>query len=379
MRAESIAIDSTNFMLERRSGIKRYLAGLIPALARAAPDIRFTAWMGFLRPAHRDGFPAWSEPNLRTLALRLPRRLFEGAWARGRLAAESIAPGAGVFHSFWYHLPPARRARRILTVFDFREVALARLYPGESDRVRRLFERSLREADCIVASSHATAADLRAHFDLEGRAIEVVHGAVEGSFQPQPAEAVSSMRERLDIHGPYVLAVGSGDPRKNIPFLIRSFLRYRERAKDDLRLVIAGARHPDDDAALAEANRGQRGSVHAAGDVSDRDWKCLLTGAEAFIYPSLYEGLGLPPLEAMACGSPAICSDLPAVKEWAGSAARYFDPASEESLAAALTELRGASGLAERLRLAGRLQAAVFTWDRIARDYLRIYRRVLEG
>jgi glycosyltransferase involved in cell wall biosynthesis len=379
VRADSIAIDSTNFMLERRSGIKRYLAGLIPALARAAPDLRFTAWMGFLRPAHRDGFPTWPEPNIRTLALRLPRRLFERAWMGGRLPAESIAPGARVFHSFWYHLPPARRARRILTVFDFREVALARLYPGESDRIRRLFERGLREADCIVASTHATAGDLRAHFDLEGRRIEVVHGAVEESFRPQPAEAVSATRKRLGLEGPYVLAIGSADPRKNIPFLIRAYQRYLERSGDDLRLVVAGARHPESDAALAEADRHRPGSIHAAGEVSDRDWKCLLTGAEALIYPSLYEGLGLPPLEAMACGAPAICSDLPAVKEWAGSAARYFDPASEESLAAALAELRGASGLAERLRVAGRLQASVFTWDRIAADYLRIYRRVLEG
>ncbi len=380
MRAESIAIDSTNLMLERRSGIKRYLSGLIPALARAAPDLRFTAWMGFLCPAHRDGFPDFGEPNVRTLPLRLPRRLFENAWRRGLLPAEWIAPGARVFHSFWYHLPPARRTRRILTVFDFREVALADLYPGETERVRGLFRRSLLEADVIVASTRATARDLRAHFPLEGREIEVVHGAVDDSFRPQGEEAVASTRRRLGVTGPYAAAIGSGDPRKNIPWAIRAFVRYIERSGDDLRLVIAGARHTSDAAALAEADgAGHAGRIIHVGETSDEDWRNLLSGAEALIYPSLYEGLGLPPLEGMACGAPVLASDLPAVKEWAGDAARYFDPREEEGLVEALSELRGSSGLAARLRSAGGLRVKEFTWDRIARDYLRIYRKVLEG
>ena len=372
-----IALDASNFMLERRTGIKRYLAGLLPALARAAPDLRFRAWMGYLRPVHDDGLPAWTEPNLENRAIRVPRRLIEGAWARGLLPAEWVAGGAAVFHAFWNHLPPSRRCRRVLTVFDFRELVLPELYPGQGKRVRALLGESLRRADVVVASSRATASDLREHFALDGRPIEVVPGAVDASFRRAGPGEVEEVRKRLAIEGPYLIAMGSGDPRKNIPWLIGAFLEYLGRTRDDLRLLITGAPHSSYGPALETAARTASGRVGYLGEIDDADWRALLSGAEALVYPSLYEGFGLPPLEAMACGTPVLASESPAVREWAGEAALYFDPRDREAFGAVVEELRASSVEGKRLVREGLAVSARLGWSEVARAYIGIYRRLL--
>ncbi len=365
-------------MLERRTGVKRFLSGLIPALARAAPDFHISAWMGFFRKVHGEGYPAWGEPNVKNRIFRFPRRWIERAWSLDLLPAERIAPGALIFHSFWYHLPPSRRCRRILTVFDFREVVFPDMYPEESDRLRSLLSRNLEGADRIVASSRATANDLRSHFQLAGREIDVVYGGVEGSFTRQPDAAVAATREKLRLQGPYIVTMGSGDPRKNIPRFIRAFIRYLRESRDDLRLVITGARHPSYDPALLEVEAsGLSQRILYVGETTDEEWRNLLSGAEALVYPSLYEGFGLPPLEAMACGTPVLASTTPAVKEWAGDAALYFDPQEMDSMVKVLLEFRGSRTITGRLRQAGAGRVKEFTWERIAGDYLRIYRQVL--
>jgi glycosyltransferase involved in cell wall biosynthesis len=373
-----VAIDASTVMLEAVSGIKRYVMALLPELANLDPGLDITAWMGFLNPVHDEGLPLWDAPNLQNRVLRLPRRWIESAWSRGLLPVEQITPEVDIFHSLWMHLPPARKCRRILTIHDLRDLVFPRMYSNVMERNRELLTRNIDASDLVVVISHATAADLRHQFgNLNGKSIEVVHNGVNSYFCPQPGEKVAQTLRKFCVDRPYVLSIGSGDPRKNMPRLIEAFAQYVQETRDDLRLVITGVKHPSYAAAFAQVEQmGLSDAITYVGVVSDSDWRNLLCGAEALIYPSLYEGFGLPPLEAMACGTPVLASAIPPLMEVAGEAAHFFDPNETESILVALAEFRSSPAIADRLRRAGPGRAAQFTWDRVARDYLRIYEQV---
>lgn len=364
----AIALDATQIMLEARTGNRRVWMNLIPAMAQAAPDLDFLVWMGYWRAVAGNVAPRWSEPNVRNASLRLPRRLIETAWDRGLLAVECLLPRARVFHSIFRYVPPSLTRTRILTAYDVREVIFPDLYSRTASRTRERLIRDLRRAEVVIAPSRAVAREIETHFPRRrGRLVTLRSGAVESLFFSPPRDL--SVLERLGIQGPYFVTIGSGDPRKNIPHLVRTFASLPGRST----LVVVGAPHPSYD----EVRGNPR--ILFTGLVSDEEWRDLLAFSEALIYPSLYEGFGLPSLEAMAAGTVLVASTaVPVAAEELADECLLFDPRSPSELAAALAAVEALSPERRAARVAaGRGRALGFTWAHVAADYLALYREVL--
>ncbi len=222
---------------------------------------------------------------------------------------------------------------------------------------------AVRRADAIAAISSATAQDLARRFPRAGAKTHVTPLAADARFA-DPGPPVTP-RER-----PYVLGVGTLEPRKNLPRLINAFAELPDALTSEFDLVLVGGSGWDTD----ETMRAIRAHsfVHAPGHVSDEELLDLYRGATLFAYPSLYEGFGLPVLEAMAAGVPVLTSNLSSLPEVAGTAALYVDPTSVASIGAGLRRVLTEPALREQLAHAGRIRASRFSWERFTSEILEI-------
>jgi glycosyltransferase involved in cell wall biosynthesis len=228
----------------------------------------------------------------------------------------------------------------------------------------------------VIAVSETTRAELLARYRLPPARVAVVPEAAASHFAPPAAAVLGAVRERYGLTHPYVLFVGFLEPKKNLGTLLEAIARLRRRgAWGTTELVIAGA--PGWGAAPAPRVQalGLERTVRFLGPVPDADLPALYAGALAFAFPSLWEGFGLPVLEAMAAGAPVVASNRGALPEITAGAALLAEP-EPEAFADALGQLVGDAAVRERLRAAGLARAADFSWERTARETLAIYRAV---
>ena len=268
------------------------------------------------------------------------------------------------------------RCRNVITICDVTPL----LFPGVHGRMnvwhhRWLLPTILRRADRIITISECSKRDIMGIYRIPAEKITVTLLAADPCYRPapsgQPGPAVA------DLPRPYILNVGTLEPRKNLEGLLRAFAMAKQRGLPHT-LVVAGARGWGESrlASLPE-ELGIAGSVRFTGFVEDGDLPHLYAGADFFVYPALYEGFGLPVLEAMAAGTPVITSNCSSLPEVAGDAAVLIDPRSESELAGAMLQLAGDSGLRERLAGAGLEQAGKFSWERTVRETAAVYQELL--
>jgi alpha-1,3-rhamnosyl/mannosyltransferase len=203
----------------------------------------------------------------------------------------------------------------------------------------------------------------------------VVPLAPDARFVPPSRSAVDAVRQKYQLPAEYVLYLGSNKPHKNLTMLVRG-LAQAQVAKSKSALVIAGpwdARYPEA-RAIAEESSAR---IYFVGAVEDADLPALYAGATLFVFPSLYEGFGLPPLEAMACGTPVVCSNTSSLPEVVGEAALTVNPRDATEIANAITHVLDDAGLRDRLRERGLARAAQFSWEHTARETLQVYRDVI--
>lgn len=234
--------------------------------------------------------------------------------------------------------------------------------------------RSARIAERIIAVSQWTADEISEWLGVSPDRIDVIHNGVSERFKPASADAVARLRNTLTLPDRFFIYVGTLEPRKNVPALIEAYSRCAREI--DLDLVIAGRRGwktEPIDAALARSDAADR--IHFTGHVDDADMPTLLTAAHALVWPSLFEGFGLPPLEAMACGTPVITSTTSSLPEIVGDAALSVDPGDIEALAANMLRLARDTALHADLRARGQQRAAPFTWRRAAEQTIATYAR----
>ncbi|MBI5284203.1 MAG: glycosyltransferase family 4 protein [Chloroflexi bacterium] len=280
-----------------------------------------------------------------------------------------------VYHSPNYIIPAALPCPSVVTVHDvaFLDRSVHRLKSHLYLTACTLV--ALRKSARVVCVSHYTAAQIIQRFGWVREKVRVIGEGVGGNFVPSGAAAVQQFRDRYGIAGPYVLFVGTVEPRKNLPRLLRAFELAVSRHALPHDLVIAGAAGWKTGAVRGAYERSSvRGRINFIGYVPDYDLPAAYSGADAFVYPSLHEGFGLPPLEAMACGTPVITSDSTALAEVAGPAALTADPTNTEALAGAIASLLSDTRARERLRRAGLSHAAQFRWDAVAGEMLSLYR-----
>ena len=347
-------------------GIGTYVRELVPALVAADHELDVT-----LFHARFDRSPeTWMT---RFPRVRLPQRIrtLYPSWALlDRPALPSPLDRADLVHApSPSAVPPVARGQRLVTtVHDLAFRLHPAMYPAPWRSLYRLgLRRAIRRADALLAPSRHTADDLvRA-----GAASERVH--VTPLAASLPSEDHRPVPPRLGIERPYVLFVGTLEPRKNLVRLIPAYRRVVEAASLPHTLVLAGPlgwRAQDVHRELAVPGSGK---VMLTGRVVAGDLDALYWNADAFCYPSLYEGFGLPVLEAMVRGIPVVCSNASSLPEVAGDAAILVDPRSIEQLAEALTRVLSDDRERARLGTAGRARAEDFSWERTARETLEVY------
>jgi glycosyltransferase involved in cell wall biosynthesis len=238
-----------------------------------------------------------------------------------------------------------------------------------------MMPRFVRAADVLVAISECTKRDAITCYQIKPQKIHVIYGGISAHFKPmENLEKLNTVRRTYDLPNSFLLYVGVIEPRKNLPVLFDAF---KLANLPDVKLVITGKKGWLYDETFARVQKlGLEKSVLFTGFVPDDDLPALYSLAEAFVFPSLYEGLGLPVLEAMACGAPTMCSDSSSLPEVAGEAAVLVAPTDVRGWAAAMTSLTQNAALRAGLRERGLAQAARFTWEAAARQAREVYREL---
>ncbi len=361
----------------RTRGIGRYSRNLLTAFARLAPsDIEWTLLRLRNFPA-ADASPLPPHRDLATLRVRRPE-LSMLALDPLFLSLELPFTRPDVYHSVQLGLPLLRAGRQVITVHDLAPLRWPEHYLRMPHaRVGHAWAYALaRRADAIIAVSEATKRDVVERLRVPESRVTVIPEAVDTSFAPPPRdEAARLVASRLGVAPPYVLYVGQFDPRKNMDGLVSAFASAAERYPE-LRLVVAGELGklaPFLHEAL-ERGHAPRDRVVLAGLVSDAELAALYAAAECLLHPALLEGFGLTPLESLAAGTPVVGFRAGAVEEVVGDAGVLVDGSRPGELGDALLAYLGDEALRARLRERARPRAALFSWDRAARDTLAVYR-----
>jgi glycosyltransferase involved in cell wall biosynthesis len=274
-----------------------------------------------------------------------------------------------------FELPGRGPWTLVTTVHDLVPLRFPALVPARHRwAVRGLLGGALRRAHRVIAVSEATRSEVLARYRLRPERVVVVPEAAAAHFVPPSEPALAAVRARYGLTRPYVLFVGYLEPKKNLAALLDAVAALRRRgAWGETELVIVGATGWGPAPAAHARVLGLEGAVRFVGAASDADLPALYGGALAFVFPSLWEGFGLPVLEAMASGAPVVASNRGALPEVTGGAALLVDPA-PAPLTDALGRVLAEPALRERLRAAGLARAAAFSWERTARETLAVYR-----
>ena len=367
-----IGIDYTA-AVHQRAGIGRYARGLVRALAQLDRENEYLLLVAG-RPKEEGTFP----PNFRLRYLPLSPHWATILWQRLRvpLPADLFTGPLDLFHSPDYALPPLRRGKRVLTIHD---LSFLRYPEGADPRLRwyltQAVPRSIGQADLVLADSQNTKSDLIELLGVEVGRVEVLYPGVEERFHPLDEGSLAPVRARYSLDFPFILTVGTLEPRKNHVGLLQAYSLLKGRYPH--RLVIAGGKGWLYEGIFQEVERlSLEERVFFLGYVPEEDLPALYNLADLFVFPSLYEGFGLPPLEAMACGTPVVVSDLSSLPEVVGDGALLVPPQEVEALAEAMEKALSDPSLREELRSKGLERARRFTWSEAAKRLLAIYKRV---
>ncbi len=342
-------------------GIARYALELARRLPRLAPDWQFRA----LVPP--SGLPNELGPLLPDLPQLRARARFLSPLEQPDLAATLLRARVDLFHATSFSLPALWPGPLVATLHDANHLALPGNYgPAQVAYYRVVVGPRAKTARALITISEFSRAELARHLGLSPYKLQVIHQGVDERFSPQPRSDVAAFRERLRLPPRYLLAMGNPKPHKNLKMLARI-------AEDfPLPLVLLAGRGTG--RAL-----GFPGSTIDLGELPEADLPLLYAAAEALLFPSMYEGFGLPPLEAMACGCPVIAARGSSLTEVCGEAALLLDPHSETDWRDAILRLTREPQLRRELSEKGQERAARFTWENCARRTLAVYQRALEG
>jgi glycosyltransferase involved in cell wall biosynthesis len=364
--------------VNQSAGIGRFVRNLVSAIAEVDPRNDYVLLHAAPNQGRTPEIPDASNFSVRRLPLR--ERFMTILWHRLHVpfSPDRLMGNLDIFHAPDFVLPPVKSRVKLLTVHD-----LAFLIHPECahEGLRKFLEqavpRSIERADYILADSENTKSDVVCLMDADPDKVFVIPGGVDDRFTPAGAGAVQSTRDTYGITEPYILGVGTIEPRKNWPRLIEAYARFRIRTGLPYQLVIAGGTGWLSEATFQAAARSPYSEdIRLTGFTPDQDLVSLYSGAEVFACPSLYEGSVLPVLEAMACGAPVVCSNTSCFPEAAEGAAMLVSPTDPDEIAEGLEHVALDENLRSQLQTSGTARAAEFSWTESARRLVDVYERV---
>ena len=353
----------------RSAGIHGYIDGLLRHLPAAVPDDwHLTALVGAANAMQIDGM------TLRRSRIDTEAPLRRIVWEQ---LAQPFALGRlDLYHALAFVAPLAITVPSVVTVYDLSFIH----YPERLPAARRLYLRLFTSLTCqrarrVIAISESTARDLTATLGIPADKIDVAApGCDPAVFRPLPAEQIAAFRRKNDLPERFWLFVGTLEPRKNLPVLLDAYATLKDRPP----LIIGGGKGWDYDAIFAAVARHQlEDAVRFVGFIPSEELPIWYNCAEVFVYPSVFEGFGLPVLEAMACGTPVITADASSLPEVAGNAGRCVPPDDVSAWTAALQQAWEDSAWRQTARERGISEAARFTWARTAEQTVKSYSKAL--
>jgi len=370
-----IALDGIPLTLPK-TGVGHYTFELARSLAQERSDqqIELVAPSNLPPIALSDHTP----PNLRYTSVNVG--LISRLWFAVGLPRYIQQTGIQLFHGTNYEIPLRHRCATVLTIHDLSLLVLSgKQQPRRVVRARVRLPIMARAADTVIVPTEAVKNEVCDRFKLAATKVFSVPEAAREFFQPAPAVEIDAVKTRFGISEAFVFAVGTIEPRKNYLMLIEAFENVLKTRPDlRLQLVIAGARGWASEQVVARIEASPaRAQIILTGYLNDVHLRALYSSCTISAYPSQYEGFGLPPLEAMACGAPVIASNIPSVAEIVGNAARLVDPFDSDAWASNIIELAGNKEARASQRRAGFERVAQFSWQMAATKTYAVYQEAI--
>lgn len=359
-------------------GIGSYIRNLLEAMS-LRPEAERYRFRVYARKSEREAMPRLA-PNFEVVEEDSPGYSLAELT---RFAFRLFRDRLDLFHATHYVLPPIR-SRAVVTIHDIIHLLYPQFLPNRAALVyaRVMIRRALTRADRIITVSYNSKRDLVDYFGITPSRVEVIYNGVSPRFRPDvPEEDRRRVAERYGLTRPYLLFLGGERPHKNAQNVVRAFAEARRRRPDLTHtLVLAGpmpASTARIDALIAALDVGP--SIIRPGRVAEEDMPGLFAGADLLLYPTLYEGFGLPVVEAMACGTPVLTSSTSALQEIAGGYAYLVDPLDVDAIARGIVLLTTDTKVRSDFIELGRKRARDFSWDKAAERTLEVYAEALAG
>jgi len=368
----NICIESKLLNHHRRSGLLTYTEGLVNGLSAYDRDNTYSLlYYSLSRPAQLMPGPA--APNFTKKVVRVPDRdFFARQWVLDQVALPAFLKNNNIriFHRpSGYTMPRVKGVYTVLTVHDLRTLTIGDEFWSQNIGN---YQKTIAAVDMCVVVSECTKIDMIERLKVPENKIRVIYLGADKRFRKLDAPAVEQVRAKYGLSEPFLLSIGSV-PRKNIDGIIRAFALSKVHKNVDL--VLSCNYHVDEYRQLAR-ELGVEARIKILSTLSDEDVVALYNGCQAFVFPSLYEGFGLPILEAMQCGAPVITSNMSSCPEVAGDAAILVDPKNTGAIAEAMNVITTDDALRRDLIAKGDVQARKFDWNIYAREMKKIYESV---
>ena len=375
-----IGIDISQIVYEG-TGVATYTRELVKSLVKVGDKDEFILFGSSLRLRRplKEFLTSLPKENVKGKFSFLPPKLLEFLWNGVHLfPVENLVGEVDIFHSSDWLEPPTKKAKKVttihdLTVYKYPETFFAR---GGHDIVknqkRKLFF-AKQECDLIICVSETTKQDAMEILKIPEKKLKVIYEAPDSIYFPRNQDEVEKVKNKFKINGDYLLCVGTREPRKNIDRVLMAFAEI-SRAYPELSLIIAGKYGWGEEKLKVKSEKLK---VRILGFVEKEDLAGLYSGAKAFVYPSLYEGFGLPILEAMACGCPVITSNIGSMKELAAGFSILVNPQNTDSIADNILKLLKNSKLRQELKIKGLKRAGEFSWKKTALQTLNLYHSLI--
>ena len=355
----------------RGAGINWYIHNLLLNLALADQENQYTVFLSDRR------FPPNSGLTLRTSWLPTTHPLVRIGWEQLVQPFVLWQEKIDLLHSLAFVTPLVSPCPSVVTIYDLSFLVFPQGFKYSKRLYLSLLTRlSARKARRIITISESTKRDTVRLLGVPSEKVHVVYCGVDKAFHPLPEREVASFRQKRGLPERIILFVGTIEPRKNVSRLVEAYSRLRD---GQAKLVVGGARGWLYEEVFARVEElGLTGEVLFPGYIPPEELPLWYNAAELFVYPSLYEGFGLPPLEAMACGTPVITSNVSSLPEVVSGAGLTVDPLDSKSLAEAMNQVLGDEVLRQSMREQGLARAGCFSWAKAARETVEVYRRALD-